>query len=162
MNIRNARPQDAPVIADIYNYHVLNTVVTFEEQPLSETEMGNRITEISKHFPWLVAVESDEVLGYAYASKFRERSAYRFSVETTVYCAEIHQNKGIGTQLYLELLKKVRELGLRVAYGCIALPNEPSVKLHENLGFQKVAHLSEVGFKLGKWIDVGYWELKLG
>ncbi len=161
MIIRDAKPEDAKPICRIYNYHIENTTVTFEEVPLSETEMSDRIREISRHFPWLIAEEDGEVLGYAYASKFQERSAYRFSVETTVYCGEIHQNKGIGTQLYIELLKRVRELGLKVAYGCIALPNEPSIKLHEKLGFKKVAHLSEVGFKLGKWIDVGYWELKL-
>ena len=160
MIIRSVKSEDAKAIADIYNYHVVNTTATFEEQPLSETEMSDRIRGVGEHFPWLVA-EEDEILGYTYASKFHERSAYRFSVETTIYCGEIHRNKGIGTQLYTELLKRVRELGLKVAYGAIALPNEPSIKLHEKLGFKKVAHLSKVGFKLGKWIDVGYWELLL-
>jgi phosphinothricin acetyltransferase len=161
VNIRDASLEDAQAITAIYNRYILNTPITFEEQPLSVVDMKNKIAEITKHFPWLVAIESGEVLGYAYSTKFRERSAYRFSIETSVYCAEAHTNEGVGTRLYTELLRRVKELGLKVAYGCIALPNEPSVKLHEKLGFKKVAHLSEVGFKLGKWIDVGYWELKL-
>ena len=111
MITRDVKPDDAKAICRIYNYHIENTTFTFEERPLSETEMSDRIQQISGHFPWLVA-EEDEIIGYAYASKFREKSAYRFSVETTVYCQENHRNKGIGTQLYIELLKKVREQGL--------------------------------------------------
>lgn len=161
MIIRDVKPEDAPAIAAIYNHHVLNTVVTFDEQPLSNTEMSRKITDISANYPWLVAVESDEILGYTYSSKFREKSAYRFSTETTIYCRQGHTGKGIGTRLYTELLERIKARGLKVAYGCIALPNEASVKLHEKIGFKKVAHLSEVGFKLGRWVDVGYWELKL-
>jgi phosphinothricin acetyltransferase len=160
MLIRDIKKEDAKAIADIYNYHVENTVVTFEEHIVSEKEMQHRIEEVCKIYPWLVAVE-DEIVGYAYATKFRERTAYRFSTETTIYLGEIYCNKGIGTKLYSELLKKVKLLDLKVAYGCIALPNEASIKLHEKLGFKKVAHLSKVGYKLGKWIDVGYWELPL-
>ncbi|HEX8606942.1 MAG TPA: GNAT family N-acetyltransferase [Pseudoduganella sp.] len=112
--------------------------------------------------PWLVLETAGGVVaGYAYATRWRVRHAYRFSVETTVYLAHDSTGKGYGTALYTALLQRLREAGCHLAIGGIALPNEASVALHERLGYRKVAHFGEVGRKFDRWIDVGYWELKL-
>lgn len=111
--------------------------------------------------PWLVAELSGEVLGFAYASRWKGRCAYRYSVETTIYLAPDRTGSGVGTQLYTALLDKVRAASMHVAIGGISLPNEISVKLHEKLGFRKVGHFEQVGYKFDQWIDVGYWQLTL-
>jgi L-amino acid N-acyltransferase YncA len=160
--IRQALASDAAAISRIYNHYVLDTVITFEEQPVSFGEMTERIAEVtSSSLPWLIAEQDDSLLGYAHASKWKGRCAYRFSVETTIYLAPPCFGRGIGTSLYQLLLKQLRDLGRHVAIGGIALPNAASVALHEKLGFRKVAQFAEVGFKFGKWIDVGYWQLNL-
>jgi L-amino acid N-acyltransferase YncA len=160
--IRQAIAADANAIADIYSRYVLETVVTFEEQPVSPPEIAERIAEVTAvPLPWLVKEQAGAIVGYAYASKWKGRCAYRFSVETTVYLAPDSIGRGIGTELYQALLTHLKALGLHVAIGGIALPNAASVALHEKLGFRRVAQFSEVGFKFGKWIDVGYWELIL-
>lgn len=160
--IRQAVATDAEAIARIYNHYILETIVTFEEQPVSPSEMAERIAEVTAaSLPWLVAEQGGSVLGYARASKWKGRSAYRFSVETTIYLAPNCLGNGLGTSLYQVLLKQLKELGLHVAIGGIALPNAASLALHEKLGFHKVAQFAEVGFKFGKWIDVGYWQLTL-
>ena len=160
--IRQAVATDAEAVARIYNYYIRETIVTFVEQPVSTSEMAERIAQTAAaSLPWLVAGQSDTLVGYAYASKWKERSAYRFSVETTIYLAPGCFGKGVGTSLYQALLKQLKVLGLHVAIGCVALPNAASVALHEKLGFRKVAHFGEVGFKFDKWIDVAYWQLTL-
>jgi len=160
--IRPARVGDAAAIAFIYNHYVRETVVTFEEEPVSEADMAERIAEVAAaSLPWLVAEQAGSVVGYARATKWRPRSAYRYSVETTVYLAPAHLGNGIGTQLYRQLLEQLKQRGLHLAIGGVALPNAASVALHEKLGFRKVAHFGEVGFKFGRWIDVAYWELPL-
>lgn len=156
--IRAATAADAEAVAEIYNYYVTNTVVTFEEEPVSPLDMARRINEIaSASLPWLVAELHGRVLGYAYASKWKGRSAYRFSVESTVYVDRSHLGQGLGSRLYGELLPILADSGMHIVIGGVALPNPASVALHEKLGFVKVAQLPEVGFKLGQWIDVGYW-----
>ena len=160
--IRPAREGDAEAIARIYNHYVLNTVITFEEEAVSIAEMAARIAEIGSFgFPWLVAEREGKVVGYAYATRWHGRSAYRYSVESTVYLAHDAVGQGLGTRLYEALLSRLEELGLRVVIGGIALPNRESVALHEKLGMRQVAHFREVGFKLGRWIDVGYWQALL-
>ena len=159
--IRNVRPGDAARICAVYNHYVEKTIITFEESPVSESEMESRIAEISSAFPWLVYEEDGRVIAYAYAGKWKGRSAYRYSVESTVYVDKDCGGRGIGTQLYSLLLEKLRELRMHAVIGGIALPNEKSRKLHEKFGFKKVAHFSEVGYKFDTWIDVGYWELVL-
>jgi L-amino acid N-acyltransferase YncA len=160
--IRTAIASDAHALADIYNNYILETIVTFEEQPVSPTDIAERIAEVATvPLPWLVYEHEGAIVGYAYASKWKGRCAYRFSVETTVYLAPGSIGKGIGTALYQALLMHLKGLGLHVAIGGIALPNAASVALHEKLGFSKVAQFSEVGFKFGRWIDVGYWQLTL-
>lgn len=157
--IRKAKISDAKAICSIYNYYIENTIITFEETPLPVSEMAKRIKEIGKDFPWIVYVEGGRVLGYAYASRWKTRSAYRKTAESTVYLHRDAVGKGIGTKLYKALLPMLKKKGFHVVVGGIALPNKGSAALHEKFGFKKVAHFKEVGFKFRKWIDVGYWEL---
>ena len=150
---------DAGAIARIYNHYVLHTAISFEEEPVSLEMMAQRIAEVrSSSLPWLVAEQQEQVVGYAYAGKWKGRCAYRHSVETSVYLDPAFVGRRIGTQLYLALLDRLLERSIHVAIGGIALPNEASVALHERVGFVKVAHFREVGYKFGQWIDVGYWQ----
>jgi len=160
--IRPAQPSDAEAIARIYNYYILNTVITFEEQPITAQDMAQRMLQITaENLPWLVAESAGGIAGYAYASRWKDRSAYRYSVESTVYLDAEARGMGYGSQLYGALLADLRQGEVHVVIGGIALPNEASVRLHEKLGFRKVAHFKEVGYKFGRWIDVGYWELSI-
>jgi phosphinothricin acetyltransferase len=162
LNIRDASVEDAEPIASIYNHFVLTTSISFEEAEVPAIEMAGRMGDVrAAGLPWLVAEMDGLVVGYAYASKWRVRKAYRFSVETTVYLSPAHGGKGIGSALYDALLTRLREGGYHLAIGGIALPNAASIGLHEKLGFEKVAQFREVGFKFGQWTDVGYWELRL-
>jgi phosphinothricin acetyltransferase len=150
---------DAQAISDIYKYYITDTTITFEEQLVSADQMAGRIQEIlAASLPWLVIEQSGRVVGYAYASKWKARSAYRYSVETSVYLQHGIAGKGLGSQLYQALFDALKARGFHVAIGGIALPNEASVALHEKFGMQKVAHFEQVGFKFGQWIDVGYWQ----
>ncbi|HCE45566.1 MAG TPA: phosphinothricin acetyltransferase [Lentisphaeria bacterium] len=157
--IRKARTSDAEKICSIYNYYIENTVITFEEVPLSARGMAKRIKDTGKDFPWIVYVEGGQVLGYAYTTKWKTRSAYRHTLESTVYLHHDAVGKGIGTKLYKTLLPMLKKKGYHAVVGCLAIPNKGSTALHEKFGFKKVAHFKEVGLKFGKWIDVGYWEL---
>lgn len=158
-SIRIAAASDAERIAEIYNHYVANTVVTFEEEPIAGDEMRRRMDDVfASSLPWLVAQSGGRIAGYAYATKWKARSAYRFSVETTVYLAAGLARKGLGSRLYEELFRLLKAKGIHAAIGGIALPNDGSVALHEKFGMRKVAHFEEVGFKFGKWVDVGYWE----
>jgi phosphinothricin acetyltransferase len=159
--IRPVSADDAAAIAAIYNHYIATTTISFEEQPVGADEMARRIADVSVRLPWLVWEEQGVVLGYAYATPWRVRSAYRFSVETSVYVSCAHPRRGIGRRLYAALLERLRARELQVAIGGIAQPNEASVALHEAMGFEKVAHFKRVGLKFGRWIDVGYWELQL-
>lgn len=161
MTIRPCLASDAARICAIYNHYVRETVITFEEEPVSEREMAERIRDVTARWTWLVAEANGLVTGYAYASAWKTRSAYRFSVESTVYVDAEQLGRGIGTRLYRALLTGLRARSVHYVTGGIALPNPASVALHERLGFRKNAHFSEVGFKLGRWVDVGYWELIL-
>lgn len=159
MEIRKVRISDAEQIAEIYNYYVLTSHATFEIEAVSIDEMEKRIGEISAKFPYFVFCEEDRIIGYAYASQYKTRAAYKPSVEISVYVKNgIHQ-KGIGTKLYTKLFEELSNSNVHAIIAGISLPNEASVKLHENFGMKKVAHFEEVGFKIGRWIDVGYWEV---
>jgi len=160
--VRDARSTDALAVASIYNHYVAETVVTFEEQPVSTEEFVRRIDAVqSASLPWLVAEEDGKVVGYAYATKWRDRSAYRFSVETTVYLSHPVTRRGIGTGLYAALFPMLKARGYHVAIGGITLPNDASVALHEKFGMHKIAHFEQVGFKFDRWLDVGYWQCTL-
>ena len=157
--VRHVTSADCDAIARIYNYYIANTVITFEEQLLKPEDILARIRNVeAAALPWLVVEEGGRVVGYAYASKWKERAAYRHSVEISVYLDPDHRGKGLGTSLYEGLFAILRSKGVHVAIAGIALPNEASVALAEKFGMEKVAHFREVGFKLGRWIDVGYWQ----
>ena len=159
--IREVRLNDAARICEIYNHYVINTAISFEEEAVSKEEMSRRISAITREYPWIAVERAGETVGYAYASRWKERSAYRFVAETTVYVSPDHLGEGLGSALMLELIRRLARLDLRSLMAVIALPNEKSVALHEKLGFKKTAHFSEVGFKFGRWIDVGYWQKTL-
>jgi L-amino acid N-acyltransferase YncA len=157
--VRAATVADAEAVAGIYNHYVMQTVVTFEEEPVEASEMARRIAEVqAASLPWLVAGRAGAIVGYAYATRWRPRRAYRFSTEVTVYLAPDEGGRGIGSILYTQLLAALRERGIHAAMAGIALPNDASVALHEKFGFRKVAHFEEAGFKFNRWIDVGYWQ----
>lgn len=159
--IRDVVLRDSAQICEIYNYYVLNTNISFEEEQIAVEEMARRINAITQRYPWIVLECDDVVLGYAYASRWKERSAYRFTAETTVYVDRNHLGEGAGTVLMEALLSRLDAVDLHALMAVISLPNEKSVALHEKLGFRKAAHFAEVGFKRGAWIDVGYWEKML-
>ena len=163
ISIRPATMDDAAAVRAIYNPYIATTTISFEEEAVSAADMAQRIADVqAANLPWLVAESEGRVLGYAYATKWRARPAYRTSVESSIYLDPDAAGQGLGTLLYRTLLAELRGRELRMVIGGIALPNEASVALHERLGFRKVAHFSEVGRKFGRWIDVGYWELNLG
>jgi L-amino acid N-acyltransferase YncA len=160
--LRDATPDDADAIVAIYNHFVNNTTISFEEAPVAAPDMRQRIADVmDAGLPWLVAEVDGRVAGYAYATKWRARAAYRFAVESSVYLALDSAGKGLGAALYTRLLGRLREAGAHVVIGGIALPNAASVALHEKMGYAKVAHFAEVGRKFDRWIDVGYWQLTL-
>lgn len=162
LDIRPATAADAAAIAAIYNHYVLTTTISFEEAPVDASEMQARVAGVlDGQLPWLVAVDGDKLLGYAYASKWRVRHAYRFSVESSVYLAQDAAGRGLGTALYTALLNQLRQAGVHLVIGGIAQPNAASVALHEKMGYVKAAMFTEVGYKFGRWIDVGYWQRKL-
>lgn len=159
--LRDCTTRDATDVCGIYNHYVEQSTVTFEETRVSPDEMTRRITDVTNRLPWLVWEERGTVLGYAYAALWKARSAYRHSVETTIYLNPTATGKGVGTVLYQALLDRLRPLNIHCAVGIIALPNAASVALHEKLGFAKIGELSEIGLKFGQWINVGYWQLRL-
>jgi len=159
--IREVVKADSAGIIQIYNYYVENTSISFEEKPVTEQEMERRIGAVTQNYPWLMYEESGEVLGYAYINRWKERSAYRFTAETTIYVEKSRAGQGIGSKLLSVLMDRARAMGLHALIAVIAQPNEKSVALHEKFGFKKVAHFAQVGFKNDRWVDVGYWELGL-
>jgi L-amino acid N-acyltransferase YncA len=162
VKLRKVEFTDAQQIANIYNYYIENTVITFEEQLVSAREIESRIEKIetSGHV-WLVAETDSHIVGYAYSAAWRDRSAYRFASEVSVYLSNNSQGKGLGSLLYQTLFEQLKSTEIKILIGGITLPNEASVALHEKFGMEKVAHFREVGFKFDQWLDVGYWQVKL-
>lgn len=159
--IRDATENDAAAIAAIYNPYITDLLTSFEKDPVSPETMMERIQTVQARYPWLVHEADGEIIGYAYATRWKERHAYRYCAECAVYLRPGAGGKGKGTALYTGLLSRLPACEVQVAIGCIALPNDASVALHEKLGFRKVGHFPEVGHKFGQWIDVGYWQLRL-
>ena len=160
--IRIATPQDATAFADIYEPHVARTLVSFEEEPPSAQEMERRIRTTLAYAPWLVASRGDEVAGYAYASRHRDRAGYRWAVDVSVYLRDEFQRQGIGRRLYEELFTVLERQRFRRAYAGIALPNDASVALHRALGFEEVGVYRRVGWKMGRWLDVVWLGRNIG
>ena len=158
--IRPIKTEDITTVIDIYNHYIENSIATFETENVSYKEMLARIIKVQQdNFPWVVITdEFEEVIGYAYASKWRERFAYSFSVEITVYISKNHAGKGLGTKLYSYLFSELKHLGIHSVISGITLPNAESIKLHEKFGMTQVANFKEVGFKFNRWLDVGYWQ----
>lgn len=162
MNIRTATTADAASVAAIYDPVVRDTTISFETEPPGEAEMQTRIEKTLDTLPWLIAEDAAGVVcGYAYASKHRERAAYQWSVDVTVYVREDTRGQGVGRALYGRLLPLLAELGYCQAFASIALPNAGSVGLHEAMGFEAIGVYRNVGFKHGAWRDVGWWQKSL-
>jgi L-amino acid N-acyltransferase YncA len=152
---------DAAAVQRIYAPFVLHTAVSFELAPPGVEEMRARIAKTLPRYPWLVLEEGGEVIGYVYASAHRARPAYAWSVDTTVYVDAAHRRRGVGRALYASLFEVLRLQGFHNAFAGVALPNAGSVGLHEALGFQPVGVYRAVGYKLGRWHDVGWWQRPL-
>jgi phosphinothricin acetyltransferase len=160
--IRDAASGDAPALAAIYNHYVLNTTASFEESALTAETMAGRVSRIQQGgHPWLVAEDDGDIRGYAYAGRWNERHAYRHTAEVTVYMAPDYRSRGLGSLLYAELFERLRDAGCRVVIGVITLPNAHSVAIHEKFGLRQAGLFAEVGYKFGRWIDVGYWRGQL-
>lgn len=161
VGIRVAQPADAGAFAAIYAPIVTDTAISFETEPPSPEVMAARVAKTLATHPWLTAVRGGEVVGYAYAGPHRERAAYRWSCDVTVYVAASAHRSGVGQALYGALIPILERQGFRSAFAGIALPNAGSVALHEAMGFTPIGVYREVGFKLGAWRDVGWWRLAL-
>lgn len=160
VDVRPARDGDADDIRSVYAHFVTDTFVSFEEVVPTRDEMLRRMTSRPR-LPWLVAADDGEVVGFAYASRHRERAAYRWSVECSVYLMQAYQGQGIARLLYERLNADLRSLGYVRAFAGITLPNPASVRMHEALGYRPLGVFESVGFKLGTWRDVGWWSLPL-
>lgn len=159
--VRPATPADAAGCLDIYAPIVRETPTSFETEVPSVEEFGRRIEATTREYPWLVAEVGGRVVGYAYARRHRNRPAYKWSVEISVFVAEGARRRGSGRVLYLALFDILRRLGFYNAYAGIALPNPASVAFHESMGFVPVGVYEKAGYKLDRWHDVGWWALRL-
>lgn len=158
--IRDARLDDAEQILEVYKPYILDTPVSFELEVPQLNEFQGRLVERNGKFPWLVFERDNQILGYAYAGPFKSRCAYEWSVESSVYVKKGCHRLGIGKALYGALLDVVKFQGAVNVIGGVTLPNEASVGLHEHFGFVNVAIFKDAGFKMGRWWDVGYWQLQ--
>jgi L-amino acid N-acyltransferase YncA len=159
--IRPVRKEDAPQIAEIYRPYCEENCVSFEEVAPGTSEVEARIEKITRRLPYLVDDRDGVIAGYAHASPHREKAAYRWAVESTIYVRGDFHGKGVGRGLYTELFNRLRDQGLVKAYAGILVPNPSSQAFHEAMGFTLVGIYRKVGYKLGAWRDVGWWELTL-
>jgi L-amino acid N-acyltransferase YncA len=160
-NIRFVAAHDAAALAAIYRPYVAASATSFEVEPPDADEMARRLLQVESQTPWLVLTESDDISGYAYASRHRERAAYQWSVDVAVYVRSDQHRRGVGRALYRALFNLLRVQGFCAAHAGITLPNAASVGLHEAFGFRRVGVYQGVGYKLGAWRDVGWWQLDL-
>lgn len=151
---------DNESISEIYNHYVTSTTISFEEQFVTANEILERMAlGTDTALPWVVAESNtNEITGFAYASYWRSRSAYRHTIEVSVYVKPSVIGNGVGTKLYRKLFKELEAGSFRMLIATIALPNDASIAMHEKFGFKKVAHFPQVGFKFSRWIDVGLWQ----
>ena len=161
LTIRPVKLSDAPEILEIYTPYIKNTPITFETQVPSLKSFQERMEKITQRYPYLVCEQEGKVVGYAYASQYRERAAYRYSIELSIYVDQSCQRQGIGKALYTQLFQQLKTYGFYTAYACITMPNENSVRLHQAFGFQKIGVFHNAGYKAGKWLDVLWMEKPL-
>jgi L-amino acid N-acyltransferase YncA len=159
--IRIAKTSDAASILEIYTPYILNTAITFETEIPSLENIEYRIITYQESWPWLVYEIAGTIVGYAYATKHRERAAYQWCVESSVYISDNFQQKGIAQALYTALFEILKYQGCRNVYAGITLPNDKSISFHKKFGFSKIAEYKKIGYKLGLWNTVSWWELKV-
>ena len=162
IDIRPISDADAESVTRIYNHYITHTIVTFETEPVESVEILDRIRDTrAAGLPWIVAESGTGLAGFAYASRWKGRCAYRFSVESSIYLDAGQTGHGLGKRLYAHLIDEIRAISMHSVIGGISLPNDASVRLHEKLGFKKIGQFEQVGHKFERWIDVGYWQLLL-
>lgn len=161
MIIRNIKSADIISVLNIYAPFIANSTVTFENEIPNIDSFTNRIEHYVALFPWLVADVDGKISGYAYASKYRDREAYQWMVECSIYLDPDFAGKGIAKNLYNALFEILKIQGIYKVFAVIGLPNLKSVSFHEKMGFTWFATYKNVGYKLGKWLNVGWWELIL-
>lgn len=160
--IRDVTLADAARIAEIYNYYIEETIVTFEYDRVNENDIRQRIEKVRKKgFPYFVYEKEGVVIGYAYLNNWRERVAYDITLETSVYLDHTLIGSGIGSILYQELIDRARKIDIHSLIGVVSLPNEQSQKLHRKFNFDLIGNFRESGVKFGKLIDVEFWQLIL-
>jgi phosphinothricin acetyltransferase len=158
--LREVKKSDAGRIAEIYNYYIEHTIVTFVEEKISVEDMAKRIEEVlQKGYPYIVCEESGEVVGYAYANTWRPHAAYGITLETSVYLDIRFVGKGLGYMLYAELIERTKKIGIHSLIGVLSLPNDASRRLHAKMGFQLAGLFRETGKKFNRLIDVEFWQL---
>jgi phosphinothricin acetyltransferase len=158
MKIRQIQDDDIVRVTEIYNWYILNTIVTFETEVINPSAMKERVQEKVEKYDWLVGELDQKVIGYAYYGSFRSRPAYSHTVELTIYLDQESIGKGFGKSLYGELIQSAEKHGFRELIGVIALPNPGSTVLHQKLGFEEIGVLKRVGHKFDRYIDVGIWQ----
>ncbi|MCL2198068.1 MAG: N-acetyltransferase family protein [Defluviitaleaceae bacterium] len=161
-NIRQATAADSAKILEIYAPFITDTVITFETELPTAQEFYVRVKEISERYPFLVYEIDNKILGYAYAAKHRERAAYMYNVEVSVYISPKHHGAGIADKLYTRLFELLDKLGYKNAYAVYNEPNEKSRKFHQKFGFEYVGTFRKTGYKFGKWHDVTWLEMAIG
>lgn len=163
--LRPARAEDAAAVAAIYAPYVVSGTVSFEEVAPDAEAMAARMAASDGLYPWLVATNGEEdgdaVLAYAYAGKFRDRPAYQYVAETSIYVSGAAQGQGVGRLLYPALISTLQAQNFVQAIGIVALPNDYSIQLHESTGFRRQGVLREMGYKQRRWVDVGFWQREL-
>lgn len=159
IQIRPVKLEDTNDLVEIYAYYVLNTTITFEYDVPSIEEFTQRIQKITSKYPYLVALINNKIVGYAYATAYKERAAYDWSVETTVYVKHGEYGNGIGKSLYIELEQALKNKHIVNMLACITFPNPKSIDFHSKFGFTTVGHFPKVGFKFNEWRDI-VWMMK--
>jgi L-amino acid N-acyltransferase YncA len=162
MEIRSARSTDAEAIAAIYGHHVLHGTASFDDEPPTEASWRDKIAALqARNCPFLVAASDDQLLGYSYATQFRDRAAYQFTCENSIYVHPDHLGEGVGRRLLTELISAARQAGFRQMIGVIGGGEPASVALHRSCGFIEAGRMRSVGFKFGRWLDSVYMQLRL-
>ncbi|MET3558770.1 phosphinothricin acetyltransferase [Streptococcus rupicaprae] len=161
MTIRPANPADAQALLAIYAYYVKETAITFEYEVPTVENFAQRIRTITQGFPYLIFEENNQILGYAYAAPYKDRAAYDWTVELSIYVHPKARQKGIGQALYDALEKRLDQQGIVNLLACISLPNEASIHFHQKRGYQEVAHFKKIGFKFDQWHDIIWMQKRL-